>query len=115
MEKEYQEKLKEKKDNEYVYNIFDLDQNIKMETLELMKKHFSEKSEEVHKNMLIDMQKCFNRIDLLSVYSTESNIELDEAILNSLLKARKYLLDSKQSDSSTVDQSLKHLYISIFN
>lgn len=64
-----------------------------------MKVYFPDKDEAKHNEILVKIGKCVQRIELLSVWSTDTNMELDEAILNSLLKARRYGLKGNRDQS----------------
>lgn len=81
-----------------------MDEDIRNEAANLLLKYFPDRDEVEQNKMLKMIEEMFNSLDLLSVYSIDSNIELDEAILNSLLKARKYLMNNQQSNST--DQSV---------
>ena len=95
------------------FRVFNIDQNFRNETLQRIKTYFGDKDEKVHNEILDQIQKCLEHIDLLSVYSTESNIELDEAILNSLLKARKYGLKGNRDQSLFRSETLYSVFINL--
>jgi hypothetical protein len=63
-------------------------------------KYYPDRDGVARDQMLQMIEKIFNRIGLISVFSLGPNMELDEAILNALLKAREFDLQGNLQKGS---------------